>query len=60
MNHYMEIIAAFLTGVIGPLIVQFYKTYRSIQIEKNKDHVADQMPIQKQVEFKLEKIQEDD
>lgn len=58
MNHYMEIIAAFLTGVIGPLIVQFYKTYRSIQLEKNKDHVADQMPVQKQIEFKLEKLQE--
>lgn len=56
MNHYMEIIAAFLTGIIGPLLVQFYNTYTRIKKEKNKDHVVEQMTTHIQIESKLEKI----
>lgn len=59
MNHYMEVIAAFLTGIVGPLLVQYYITRQKRIKDKNSDPVAEQMVVCSQIDAKLEKIKEE-
>ena len=56
MNHYMEVIAAFLTGIVGPLLVQYYITRQKRIKDKNSDPVAEHMILCSQIDAKLEKI----
>ena len=59
MNHYMEVIAAFLTGIVGPLLVQYYITRQKRIKDKNSDPVAEHMILCSQIDAKLEKIKEE-
>lgn len=59
MNHYMEVIAAFLTGIVGPLLVQYYIARQKRMKDKKSDPVAEQMVLCSQIDAKLEKIKEE-
>jgi len=58
MTYSTEIIAAFLTGILGPLLVQFYINRTKKIKEKNTDPIAEQCALYSQIDTKLEKIRE--
>ena len=58
-NHIMELIGAFLTGVVGPILYLLISKHLQKQKDKNKDVVKDALASTMIVEDELEDIREE-
>jgi len=56
MEHWFEIVIAFITGVIGPLSIIFVKNY--IQNRNKPDMVTDALKVSELVTHKIEEIKD--
>lgn len=58
-NHTMELIGAFLTGIVGPILYLIIDKYMANRREKNKDVVKDAIKNTIVIEEELEQIREE-
>ena len=58
-NHIMELIGAFLTGVVGPIMYLLISKHLQKQKDKNKDVIKDALASTMIVEDELEDIREE-
>jgi hypothetical protein len=58
-NHIMELLGAFLTGIVGPVLYLLIDKYLQKQKEKNTDRVKDHIANTCIIEDELEEIREE-
>lgn len=58
-NHIMELIGAFLTGVVGPILYLLISKHLQKQKDKNKDVIKDALASTMIIEDELEDIREE-
>ena len=58
-NHIMELLGAFLTGVVGPILYLLISKYLQKQKEKNTDVIKDTLKSTMIIEEELEEIREE-
>ena len=58
-NHIMELIGAFLTGVVGPIAYLVISKYLQKQTEKKRDKVQENIANTSVIESELEEIREE-
>lgn len=58
-NHIMELIGAFLTGVVGPILYLLISKYLQNQKEKGKDVIKDALKSTMIIEEELEQIRDE-
>jgi len=58
-NHIMELIGAFLTGVVGPIMYLLISRHLQKQKDKNRDVVKENISSVSLISNELEEIRED-
>jgi len=58
-NHLIELLAAFLTGVVGPILYLIISKYQQVQREKDRDIIKEAIVDITQINNEIEEIREE-